>query len=135
MPVTLESGKAIGAPRQEVLVRFRPTPHAYPQFGDVGANTLRLAFEDSAVELGLNAAAPDRVGEVTRLALSGTGAGPRWSAYGWVMHWLLDNNRAFSVAGRAAEEGWRIVQPALDAIAAGQIPIRDYPAGTTDPLG
>ncbi|MGJ3509649.1 glucose-6-phosphate dehydrogenase [Enemella sp. A6] len=132
IPITIESGKAIGSSRKEVLVRFKPALHEYPNFGAVPVNTLRLSFEDSAMALRLNTASPD--GEVNTLELACQGVGPECSAYGWVMTWLLENNRSFSVAARAAEQGWRIIQPALDAIASGEVPIQDYPAGTVDPL-
>jgi glucose-6-phosphate 1-dehydrogenase len=32
-----------------------------------------------------------------------------------------------------AEEGWRILQPVLDAWAAGEVPLLEYPAGSTGP--
>lgn len=118
--VTLESGKAIGQARQEVVIRFA-TP------GDA-ESVLTLGFEDGSVSWQLTTLPGD-----DPLTLSAQQA-CRLSAYGWVIRGLLVDDFTFTVASAAAEQGWRIVQPALDAIADGTVPIQDYAAGATNPL-
>ncbi|KAA9393294.1 glucose-6-phosphate dehydrogenase [Kocuria coralli] len=133
VPVTLRSGKAVGNPRQEIMVHFKPAPHDYDNYGSCAPNTLRMGFENAEITLEINAGGPYDARGLSRLSLtSSTGPQPL-SAYGNVIRWLLDGNPAFSVSGTAAEQGWRIVQPAVDAIAAGEVALQDYPAGSSGP--
>lgn len=133
VPVTLRSGKAIGNPRQEIAVHFKPTAHRYPTFGGYAANVLRLSFEDAEITLEINAGGPYDARGLSRLNLSSSTGPQPLTAYGNVMSWLLAGNRAFSVHGEAAEQGWRIVQQAVDAISSGEVPLQDYPAGSSGP--
>jgi glucose-6-phosphate 1-dehydrogenase len=38
-----------------------------------------------------------------------------------------------SILDDEAEESWRIVEPILEAWRAGQVPLREYPAGSPGP--
>ena len=46
---------------------------------------------------------------------------------------LLDGDVALSVRADAAEECWRIIEHVLDAWRRGDVPLEDYPAGSTGP--
>ena len=46
---------------------------------------------------------------------------------------FLDDDPSLSVRGDAAEECWRIVQPAIDAWRADDVPLDEYPAGSEGP--
>ena len=46
---------------------------------------------------------------------------------------ILDGDVALSVRGDAAEQCWRIIQPALDAWRSGAVPMQEYAAGSTGP--
>lgn len=133
VPVTLRSGKAIANPRQEIVVRFKPAPHDYDHYGQCTGNTLRMGFEDAQICLDINAGGPFDARGLTRLQLSSSTGPQPLGAYGNVVRWLLDGNPAFSVLGEAAEQGWRIVQPAVDAIADGTVDLQDYRAGSSGP--
>lgn len=134
LDVHLESGKAVGNPRQEIVVHFPHTDDAEPdlQTADRGNSdsVLRLGFEDGSVIWELNGEPHEGTPGITLHSQQPA----QLSAYGWIMHWLLTDDFTFTVAAAAAEEGWRIVQPALDAIAAGTVPLLEYPAGTAHPL-
>jgi len=56
------------------------------------------------------------------------------SAYGEVLEGVLEGDPSLSVRGDTAEQCWRIVQPVLDAWAAGEVPLEEYPAGTDGPV-
>lgn len=133
VPVTLRSGKAIGNPRQEIVVHFKPAPHDYDHYGQCTGNTLRMGFEDAQISLEINAGGPFDARGLTRLELSSSTGPQPLGAYGNVVRWLLNGNPAFSVMGEAAEQGWRIVQPAVDAIADGTVDLQDYRAGSSGP--
>ncbi|RBP67158.1 glucose-6-phosphate 1-dehydrogenase [Brevibacterium sanguinis] len=137
VPVTLRSGKAIGNPRQEIVVRFRQPPHIYPQFpndGNVPENVLRLEFEQDQVLLELNMGGPFDSRGMTRVTAQTDTAAPELSAYGSVLRGILDGDPTMSVRGDAAEEGWRITGEILDAFADGSVPLREYEAGSSGPV-
>lgn len=133
VPVTLRSGKAIGNPRQEIVVHFKPAPHDYDHYGQCTSNTLRMGFENAQISLEINAGGPFDARGLTRLELSSSTGPQPLGAYGNVVRWLLDGNPAFSVLGEAAEHGWRIVQPAVDAVQDGTVTLQDYVAGSGGP--
>lgn len=133
VPVTLRSGKAIGNPRQEIVVHFKPAPHDYSHYGHCAGNTLRMGFENATISLELNAGGPFDARGATRLELSSSTGPQPLEAYGNVVRWLLGGHPAFSVLGEAAEHGWRIVQPVVDAIHDGSLELQDYAAGSHGP--
>jgi len=50
-----------------------------------------------------------------------------------VLSELLDGDVTLSVGADAAEECWRIIAPVRDAWRRGDVPLEDYPAGSTGP--
>ncbi|QGU07690.1 Glucose-6-phosphate 1-dehydrogenase [Corynebacterium occultum] len=136
VPVTLRSGKAIGDPRQEIVVRFRRPPHEYPQFphqGQVPANVLRMQFDDEQLTIELNMGGPFDSRGMTRVTAQSDMATPGLSAYGSVLRGILDADPTFSVRGDAAEQGWRIIEQILASFTDGTVPLQDYPAGGPGP--
>lgn len=133
VPVTLRSGKAIGSPKQEIVVRFRPAPQIIDGVSEGAPNVLRLGFQDGEITMEVNAGGPFDLRGLTRLSLSSSTGTQTLGAYGNVVRWLLDGNPAFSVHGDAAEQGWRIVEPAITGITNGAVPVQDYPAGSAGP--
>jgi glucose-6-phosphate 1-dehydrogenase len=65
--------------------------------------------------------------EVDRL---GEGEPP---AYANVLRDVLSGGTALAVRGDEAEEAWRVSEPILDAWRSGQVPLREYPAGSDGP--
>jgi glucose-6-phosphate 1-dehydrogenase len=136
VPVVLRSGKAIGAPRQEIAVVFRRPPHDYEQFPSSGPqppDVLRVGFEDERIDLELNAGGPFDSRGMTRTVLSTELPEPGLTAYGSVLRWVLEDKTAFTVRGDGAEEGWRILALIAAAYASGDVPLRDYEAGSAGP--
>jgi glucose-6-phosphate 1-dehydrogenase len=56
-------------------------------------------------------------------------------AYGLLLRELLEGDTTLSISDVEAEESWRIVEPVLAAWAAGEVPLQEYPAGSTGPAG
>ncbi|GAA4514103.1 glucose-6-phosphate dehydrogenase [Brevibacterium yomogidense] len=137
VPVTLRSGKAIGAPRQEIMVRFRPPPHEYAQFphdGRVPENVLRMQFDDEQLTFEVNMGGPFDSRGMTRATLQSDMGRPGRSAYGSVLRGVLDADPTFSVRGDGAEQGWRIVEEILAHIEDGVVPLQEYEAGGPGPV-
>ena len=137
VPVTLRSGKAIGKPRQEIAITFRPPPHDYEQFphaGDVPQNVLRMGLEEEHLMLELNVGGPFDSRGMNRVTMSSGMAHPGLTAYGSVLRGILDSDPTFSVRGDAAEQGWRIVDEVLAAFEDGRVPLREYEAGSGGPV-
>lgn len=133
VPVRLRSGKAIGSPHQEILVRFRPAPRDDEAFGDPAPDALRLDLGTGEITLELNAGGAFDPRGTTRLTLSSATGDSPLSAYGSVVRRQLDADPAFSVSAEASEQCWRIVQDALDALSSGEVALQDYPAGSEGP--
>lgn len=137
VPVVLRSGKAIGSPRQEITVVFRRPPHRYEQFPSADpmpTDVVRVGFEDERIALELNAGGPFDSRGMTRTVLSAELPEPGLTAYGSVLRWVFEGERAFTVRGDGAEEGWRILAEIVDAYASGSAPLQDYEAGSPGPV-
>lgn len=128
VPVVVRSGKAIGTPRQEIAVVFRP-----PEDGRALADVLRVGFEDHRVELELNAGGPFDPRGTMRTVLRADLPEPALTAYGSVLRGILTGDRSFTVSATGAEEGWRITEEILAAYRSGDVPLRDYEAGSAGP--
>lgn len=46
---------------------------------------------------------------------------------------MLAADPTLSLRGDEAEESWRVMEPVLEAWAAGEAPLQDYPAGSPGP--
>ncbi|SFF26349.1 glucose-6-phosphate dehydrogenase [Blastococcus tunisiensis] len=134
VPFRLRSGKALGADRREIVLRFRPVPHLAFTDEDPEPDVLRMRLDPDgiALEVNLNGAGDpfDLERRVLDIALPPAGL----SAYGLLLREMLAGDAALSISDVEAEESWRIVEPILAAWAAGEAPLRDYPAGSDGPL-
>ncbi|MDX2377952.1 glucose-6-phosphate dehydrogenase [Microbacterium sp. LRZ72] len=134
VPFTLRSGKALAEPDAEIVIRFRPVRHLPEGFtGAADGSVLRFSLgpDRMSLELNVNGAEDPFSLERTRLhAELGEGA---LRAYGEVLSGILDGDATLSVRGDAAVQCWRIVQPVLAAWQAGNVPLEEYPAGSTGP--
>jgi glucose-6-phosphate 1-dehydrogenase len=107
----LRAGKALEQRRKMAILRFR------------GGGELRLGLDGpDDVELALRG-----------LTLAGDFAASDLPPYGRVLRDVLTGGDALSVRGDEAEEAWRVVTPVLEAWAAGEVPLEEYPAGSTGP--
>jgi glucose-6-phosphate 1-dehydrogenase len=133
----LRTGKALGRARQEVVVRFRPVPRL--PFGDAvhpAVNELRIGLdvnEPGDLVLRLNGRAAGSPLELVPLTLTAELPTPELTEYSRVLLDVLDGDSTLSIRGDEAEEAWRIVEPVLDAWAAGEVPLEEYAAGSDGP--
>ena len=133
VPFRLRTGKALGTRRKEIVVRFRPVPHL--AFADEQPEPdvlrLRLSPDGIALEINLNGAGDPF--DLEREVLQVTSPPQDLPAYGLLLREMLSGDPTLSISDVEAEQGWRIVQPVLDAWAADEIPLVDYPAGSDGP--
>jgi glucose-6-phosphate 1-dehydrogenase len=134
VPFVVRSGKAIGAPRKEAIVTFKPAPRIPDGFhGDVGPDQLIVGFGPDLARLRIYVNGPGDPHELDPVDLVSEFGPGGLSAYGEVLEGVLEGDPSLSVRGDTAEQCWRIVQPVLDAWAADEVPLEEYPAGTAGP--
>ncbi|GAA3721325.1 glucose-6-phosphate dehydrogenase [Gordonia hankookensis] len=134
VPFTLRSGKAIEPAVKEIALTFRPVRHLPEQFrGEAASNVLRFSFGPDTMSLRLNVHDGSHPFDLKATELDadlGVGS-PR--AYAEVLSGILDGDATLAVRGDTAEQCWRIVAPILDAWRSDQVPIDEYPAGSSGP--
>ena len=134
VPFRLRTGKGLGTGRKEVLVTFRPLPEVPFEGGPPAPEVLRLAFTTRSAGLELNLNGREDLFSLDRETLTASrAAGGEASAYGRVLRGVLGGDHTLSVSAVESEESWRIVEPVLAAWAAGEVPLREYPAGSAGP--
>ncbi|CCG05726.1 glucose-6-phosphate dehydrogenase [Blastococcus saxobsidens] len=138
VPFRLRSGKALGADRHEIVLRFKPVPHlAFDRGREDGGRPepdllrLRLLPDGISLEVNLNGAGDPF--DLERRSLEVDLPPTRLSAYGLLLNELLAGQAALSISDVEAEESWRIVEPILAAWAADEVPLLAYPAGSDGP--
>jgi glucose-6-phosphate 1-dehydrogenase len=132
VPVTLRSGKALGADSAEIAVHFRPLPrHLLDRVPGVEPNVLRLGLTEPYVRLATTLNGPERTAE--RRELEAQSTAPRFTAYANLILEMLKNDPMLFIRGDEAEEAWRIVDPVMTAWSAGNVPMQEYAAGRPPP--
>jgi glucose-6-phosphate 1-dehydrogenase len=133
VPFRLRSGKALGADRREIVVRFKPVPHLAftDEHPEPDVLRMRLDPDGIALELNLNGAGDpfDLERRILDIDLPPAGL----SAYGLLLREMLAGDAALSISDVEAEESWRIVEPVLVAWRADEVPLLEYAAGSTGP--
>ena len=136
VPFSIRTGKAIGAPRQEVVFRFR-APRCVPSglTGDLVENRLHIGLGSPHLRLALNVNGPGDPFDISPVKLD-TNFGPgELLEYGEVLKGVLLDEKPLSVRGDMSVESWRIVEPVLAAWEAGHVPLDEYRAGSSGPKG
>ena len=134
VPFRLRTGKALGADRREVRVVFRPVERLpFGQPHDPGPNVLSLTMDPDrlAVDLALNGAGDPFCLDPARWELAL--APQELSPYARLLVDVFEGDPTLSIRGDEAEESWRIVEPIIDAWAAGMSPLAAYTAGSQGP--
>lgn len=133
VPFRLRSGKALSPASAEVRIRFREVPR--PAFcGEGGGrDAIRVSLDPPAVQLTLNVNAEGELFGLTPVHLDAALPAPARPPYAGLVLDVLRGDPTLSVRGDEAEESWRIVQPVLDAWARDEVPLLEYPAGSTGP--
>ncbi|TYP88122.1 glucose-6-phosphate dehydrogenase [Blastococcus xanthinilyticus] len=137
VPFRLRSGKALGADRHEIVLRFKPVPHLAfePDGAGPEPDVLRLRLDPDGISLELNLNGAGDPFDLERRSLAVDLPPTPLSAYGLLLEELLAGEAALSISDVEAEESWRIVEPILAAWAADEVPLLDYPAGSDGPAG
>ncbi|WP_328441805.1 glucose-6-phosphate dehydrogenase [Streptomyces sp. NBC_00444] len=129
----LRSGKALGADRKEVAVRFRAVPHLpFGHSGEALPNVLRFGLEPEGLTLDLTGIGA-HADELTPLSLTADMEPPGLPAYGRLLLDVLRGDPALSIRGDEAEEAWRVLEPVLSAWERDLVPLEEYPAGSEGP--
>lgn len=128
IPVILRSGKAVGNPRKEITIRYRPV-------GDADGTTLRLTFEDDEVFMEINVTDPGHRESLQRVTFHTHLAPSRLSAYGRVVRALMHKTGATELHAESPARAWEILQPVFDAFDDDDVPLEEYPAGSSGPKG
>ncbi|MEV1084623.1 glucose-6-phosphate dehydrogenase [Streptomyces sp. NPDC050211] len=129
----LRSGKALGADRKEVAVRFRAVPHLpFGHSGEALPNVLRFELEPEGLSLDLTGIGA-HANELTPLSLTAEMEPSGLPAYGRLLLDVLEGDPALSIRGDEAEEAWRVLEPVLSAWERDLVPLEEYPAGSEGP--
>ncbi|ONI77859.1 glucose-6-phosphate dehydrogenase [Actinosynnema sp. ALI-1.44] len=132
VPFRLRSGKALGRDHRAILVHFKPTPHQ--PFPDTApADVLRFALDPDRVELAVNLNGAGDPFDLERAELAARFPANDLPAYSRLLVEVLRGDQTLAIRADEAEECWRIVEPILDAWAAGAVPLETYPAGSAGP--
>ena len=138
VPFRLRSGKALGNPRKEAVITFRPTPHLPEGLTGVDLpDRLRigLGFGADRLRLDLNINGPGKLGTIDAVTLEAQFGAGELPEYGEVLRGVLQDNPTLSVRGDTAEQCWRIIEPVQKAWKSGEVPLDHYAAGSPGPDG
>jgi len=133
VPFRLRTGKALGTRRKEIVVRFKPVPHLAFADEQPEPDVLRLQLSPDGIALEVNLNGAGDPFDLEREVLRATSPEQDLPAYGLLLREMLAGDPTLSISDVEAEQGWRIVQPVLDAWAADDVPMADYPAGSDGP--
>ena len=111
----------------------RPVPHDVFTGQHAEANELRLQLDPDRMSLRLNVNGMGDPFDLETVQLDTELARQDPTPYGQLLLAVVAGDTRLSAHAEEAEEGWRIVQPILDAWAAGATPLVDYAAGSAGP--
>jgi glucose-6-phosphate 1-dehydrogenase len=133
-PFRLRTAKAIGQERREIAVHFRSVPHE--PFDDRDRpNVLRFTLSPDAISLELNLNGEGDPFDLERVALDTAFPTQELPPYSLLLKEILEGDATLSIRGDEAEELWRIVEPVLQAWERDEVPLEEYPAGSSGPKG
>lgn len=136
VPFVLRSGKAIAAPSQTIVLTMRPVRHRPDgQEGEPQRERIVLTFKPPTLTVELTAAGGAMPFRLEAATVSGELPKTAVTEYGEVVRGILGDDPTLSVRGDVAAQCWRIVQPVLDAWARDEVPLDEYPAGSSGPDG
>ena len=134
VPFRLRTGKALGAATRAIEVRFRPVPHlAFGSGPGPGQNTVRLELRPDRIVVGLDVNGAGDPFQLDRVELDVQLAPQPLSSYARLLQDVIEGDPTLAIRDDEAEESWRIVEPILDAWAAGTPPLGSYRAGSGGP--
>jgi glucose-6-phosphate 1-dehydrogenase len=134
VPFRVRAGKALRATRKEAVVSFKQPP--WVPTGLTGydrPDQLRIGFDPDRLNLDLNINGPADPSVLDRVSLEADLGPGQLPPYGEVLRGVFEGDPTLSVRGDTAVECWRIVEPVLRAWRDDQVPLQEYPAGSTGP--
>lgn len=134
VPFVLRSGKALERVAKQVEVTFRPPAHVPTGMTGHGLrDRLVLELKPGAMTVQLAVNAEGDPLDLEPKELHAELGKSRMQPYGEVIAGILDGNPLLAIRGDVAEECWRIVTPVLEAWRSGEVPLEEYPAGSSGP--
>jgi glucose-6-phosphate 1-dehydrogenase len=136
VPFRVRSGKAIGAPRQEISITFKQPP--WVPTGLTGydrPDRLRLGLGAHRLALDVNINGEGDPFTLEGVTLEGNFGPAALLEYGEVLKGVLEGTPPLSVRGDTSVQSWRIVEPVLKAWRDGAVPLQEYAAGSSGPEG
>ena len=131
-PFRLRTGKAIGQERREIAVYFKTVPHE--PFDDRDRpNVLRFTLSPDCIALELNLNGEGDPFDLERVTLENTFPTQELPPYSLLLKEILEGDATLSIRGDEAEELWRIVEPVIQAWENDEVPLLEYPAGSSGP--
>jgi glucose-6-phosphate 1-dehydrogenase len=132
VPFRVRAGKALRRLRKEAVITFKQPP--WVPAGLAGydrPDRLRIGFDPDWLRLEVNINGPGDPAELDPVTLE-AGLDPGdLPPYGQVLRGVFEGDPNLSVRGDTAVECWRIVEPVLAAWRDGQVPLEEYPAGSS----
>jgi glucose-6-phosphate 1-dehydrogenase len=131
-PFRLRTGKAIGTERREIAVHFKSVPHE--PFDDKDRpNVLRFRLSPDGIALRLNLNGEGDPFDLEQVTLATDFPTQELPPYSLLLKEILEGDATLSIRGDEAEELWRIVEPVLQAWERDEVPLLEYPAGSSGP--
>lgn len=129
----LRSGKALGAHVTQIVIRFRPLRFLPPGLSGAPCNSLTIDLNCDRLTLRIATLGTQEHLVLVPADMTASLGPSALLPYGEVLAGILDGDPLLSVRGDVAEECWRICTPVLEAWRAGQVPLEEYPAGSSGP--
>jgi glucose-6-phosphate 1-dehydrogenase len=141
VPFYLRAGKRLPQRLTEVVLQFKAVPHlALPASAveSIEPNAMILRIQpDEGIRLEFGAKVPGSTWSVRTVGLEfAFRAGfsePAPEAYERLLYDVIIGDSTLFIREDEVDAAWQIVQPVIDGIAAGLVPVRRYPAGTWGP--
>ncbi|MGK2932063.1 MAG: glucose-6-phosphate dehydrogenase [Solirubrobacterales bacterium] len=138
VPFRLRSGKGLSKPRKEAVVTFKQpswTPTGLTGTGEPDRLRIGLGLRADSLCLDLNINGPGDPLELDAVTLATSFGAGELPEYGQVLKGVLEGDPTLSVRGDTAVDCWRIIEPVQKAWKDEEVPLGEYPAGSTGPEG
>ncbi|MFB2557359.1 glucose-6-phosphate dehydrogenase [Herbiconiux liangxiaofengii] len=134
VPITLRSGKALGERRRQIVITFKPAQQLPVGLtGESRPTVLRIFLAPDAMSLEIDINGPGDPYALERASLEAVFGDGQLLAYREVLAGILDGDPTLGVRGDSAVEGWRILEPVIAAWRNDEVPLAEYPAGSSGP--
>ncbi|OZF41996.1 glucose-6-phosphate dehydrogenase [Rhodococcus sp. 14-2470-1a] len=133
VPFVLRTGKALGAVRKEICVRFKPVPHSPFEGPHPDPNELRLTLDTDGIALDLDLNGEGDPFDLERHTFTVEPHESTVPAYATVLRTMLAGDSSLSISDIEAEQSWRIVEDVLAAWDNNEIALQEYEAGSDGP--